>query len=196
MKNRQFVRAYERLMARRGTPVTPVPSSGRGLPEQVFRRSDGKTTRVRTNSKDPILMSKPLGYKKGHERPLSAKLTFEQNDYVAAVFPSSNRSGFAIAYEIPSKIAGRFMRAEMTRWMDTDPRHDRSNRTFAVRFDDKGFNSNCAEVWAEYCLGEIELEPDSEPVVEPVAVEQANAENLIALLNRFARELQQLGFPR
>jgi len=136
MKNRELLLAFERLMARTGKPVTPVHRNRdrRGPPEQVYKLPNGKTVRVRTNSKAPILMSKPIGYKKDHERPLDAPLTFEQDDYVAAVFPSPNRPGYATAYLIPSDVAGSVMRADMAKWMDADPSHDRSNRTFRDTF--------------------------------------------------------------
>jgi len=224
MKNRELLLAFECLMGRNGKPVTPVHRNRDqgGPPKQAYKLSNGKTVRVRT-SKAPILMSKPIGYKKGDERPLDAPLTFEQDDYVAAVFPSPNRRGYATAYLIPSDVAGAVMRADMAKWMDADPSHDRSNRTFvisylwspssaergadrysilrelktddlvihfndreivgwsrvaapfqeledeppnpgewAVRLDDAGYNASCAVRWADYCLGEIELERHAE----------------------------------
>ena len=160
MKNRELLLAFERLMARNGKPVTPVHRSRdqRGPPEQVYTLSNGKTVRVRTNSKAPVLISKPIGYKKGDEQPLDAPLTFEQDDYVAAVFPSPNRPGYATAYLIPSDVAGSVMRADMAKWMDADPRHDRSNRLFVIRLTMPAARFR----WADYCLGEIELERHAE----------------------------------
>jgi hypothetical protein len=162
MKNLRLVKAFEALMARSGKSITPIKQKKRGRPEQVYLMANGQTVRVRTN-RDPALMSKPIGYKKGQEQPIDAPLTFESNDFVGIIFPVPDRPDRAVGYLVRSKKAARAMKTDMETWMDADPTHDRNNRTFVVRFDnppESGLpNLDYATKWSDDCLGEIELDP-------------------------------------
>jgi hypothetical protein len=148
-------------MCRKGQVIErierPAAADRRGPIPAVFSLPNGKTVRLRTNNKPAVMTKAESG-------AADASLPFESEDYLGVVFPAE-RPNVVVGYLVPSPVAAAAYRDIHARWLAADPGHSRDNETRVIRFDriPGALNDGYANKWAEYCLGEIELDAPAAP---------------------------------
>lgn len=154
--NQKLSHAFATLMARAGEPIEFVSErqeGRRGPPEQIYRRNDGRTLRLRTSAKGSKFLMANMG--PAEQDPM----TFEQDDFLGLVFRNGSK---AVGYCIPSTVAAPDIRTATPL-----PFYRNDLNNFLWRFDVSAAGAGLAQKWAEYRLGEIELDDTTGPPLRP-----------------------------
>jgi hypothetical protein len=129
----------------------------------------------------------------GVRRRMSIASSKANCDYVGACFRHSDRPGIAVGYLVRAAVVGTAMKHAQRKWIDAPAsrkaEHNPDNRLFMLRFNQTSFEpgSNFAVKWAQYCIGEIEIEVAAQaPVAAPLATARKGTAEL---LERHQREI-------